>query len=276
MLRLQNDVLSVSLSPQGAGLSGAMRDGRAFLTPGRDCFPLLPLGNRVEGNRLVLDGQVYHFQPNTVEPLYLHGDGWLAEWQVISATATAARIALDQTQPAASPYIYHAEISVVLEAAALCVALSVTNSSDQTMPFGLGLHPFFPRSPATQVTAPARACWTEGAGHLPGRRGPLPAAANFTTAAALPQHRLNNAYEGWSGQARIDWPETRLRLDLTADPVFAHLMAYAPEDDASFFCLEPMTHLPNALALQGPQAMHLLPPGQSLSGRITFRLSDME
>ena len=107
-------------------------------------------------------------------------------------------------------------------------------------------------------------------------RGPIPASADFAKPAPLPPHRLNNAYEGWCGQARIDWPDTRLRLDLVADPIFAHLMAYAPEDDASFFCLEPMTHLPNALTRHGPRALHLLSPGQSLSGSIIFRLSDME
>ncbi|MES2435165.1 MAG: aldose 1-epimerase [Pseudomonadota bacterium] len=275
MLRLESDALTVSLSPQGAGLSGAMRDGRVFLGP-QPCFPLVPLGNRVEDNSFALDGHEFRFQPNTAEPLYLHGDGWLAKWQVISATTTSARLTLDQTQPTASPQIYHAEMAVVLEGAALSVSLSVTNHGAQIMPFGLGLHPFFPRKTATRITAPAQAYWSEGGGYLPHKRGPIPASADFNTPAPLPPHRLNNAYEGWSGQARVDWPDARLRLDITADPIFAHLMVYAPEDDASFFCLEPMTHLPNALALLGPRALHLLSPGETLSGSITFRLSDME
>lgn len=67
-----------------------------------------------------------------------------------------------------------------------------------------------------------------------------------------------------------------LSVSLSPQGADAHHMGYAPEDDASFFCLELMTDLPNALALQGPQALHLLLPGQSLSGSITFRLSDME
>lgn len=275
MLRLENDELSVNLSPQGAGLIGTTRDGRGFLGQ-QACFPLIPLGNRVQGNAFALEGQVYHFQPNTPEPLYLHGDGWLAEWQVVATCATSARLTLNQTQPAASPHIYHAEMAVVLQGAVLAVTLSVTNQAARTMPFGLGLHPFFPRSAAIQVTAAAQAYWTECAGHLPGQRGPIPASADFSTTAPLPPHRLNNAFEGWVGQARIDWPETRLSLTMTADPVFAHLMVYAPEDDASFFCLEPMTHLPNALATHGPRALHLLAPGETLSGSITFRLSDME
>lgn len=275
MLRLQNAALAVSLCPDGAGLRGEMRDGRTFLGP-KPCFPLVPLGNRVEGNSFALDGQLYRFAPNTAEPFYLHGDGWLARWQVAASSAMRAHLVLDQTQPAASPHVYRAEMSVTLKRAALAVALSVTNRGARVMPFGLGLHPFFPRSPATRVTAPAQAFWSEAAGHLPGTRGPVPANADFTSAAPLPQHRLNNAYEGWRGRARIEWPETGLRLDLRADPIFAHLMAYAPADDASFFCLEPMTHLPNALALQGPQALHLLAPGQTLSGRITFHLSDLE
>jgi aldose 1-epimerase len=275
MIRLETELLAVSLSPQGAGLTGAMRDGRVFLGP-QACFPMLPLGNRVQGNGFELNGSSHSFQPNTAEPLYLHGDGWLAEWQVARASASSVRLTLEQTQPAASPQIYHAEIGVALAGAAMTVTLSVTNRGAAVMPFGLGLHPFFPRNAATQVTAPAQGFWSEGAGYLPQTRGPVPASTDFTTPAPLPSHRLNNAYDGWSGQARIDWPDSRLSLTMTADPVFAHLMVYAPEDDTSFFCLEPMTHLPNALALQGPQALHLLSPGQSLSGSITFRLSQME
>lgn len=275
MLRLASARLTVDLSPEGARLTAALRDGRGFLAP-QACFPLLPLGNRVEGNGFVLNGRHHRFQPNTDEPFYLHGDGWQRPWQVIAASDQRVRLAMAQTAPAASPHVYRAEMTVALRGSTLAITLGLVNHGPEAMPFGLGLHPFFPRSPATRVTALAKAWWAEGPGLLPAARGALPASADFTRPAALPDHRLNNAYEGWSGLARIDWPETRLRLEMTADPLFAHLMAYAPAEDKSFFCLEPMSHLPNALALQGPQALRILAPGQGLSGRIIFRLSDLE
>lgn len=276
MINLENEFLTAELALKGAALTAKLRDGREFMAPGHDCFPLIPLGNRVEGNGFTQDGQEYRFTPNTDEPYYIHGDGWLAEWQLEENTTTSARISLDQPEPAASPHIYRAEISVILEGMALHVRLWVSNQGDHAMPFGLGLHPFFPRSAGTLVTFPAQAFWTERAGYLPGEREQIAPENDFSAPNEIPQHRLNNAYEGWTGTARVDWPESRLRMDLTADPIFAHLMVYAPEDDQSFFCLEPMTHLPNALAVSGPQGMHLLPPGGSLSGVVTFRLSDME
>ncbi len=47
------------------------------------CFPLLPFGNRLEGNEFFFNGQSFHLEPNMLpEPLYRHGDGWLGWWDI--------------------------------------------------------------------------------------------------------------------------------------------------------------------------------------------------
>ncbi|MBB6468014.1 aldose 1-epimerase [Aminobacter lissarensis] len=285
-VELENDCLSLRLSTTGgAVVDGRTRDGRRFLRRHDDgafevlrsaCFPLFPIGNRVEGNGFELAGKSYRFKPNTAEPNYIHGDGWLAKWNVADASATRVRLVFEQPRPVNSPYIYRAVQTITLDGATVTLALSVTNLGNETLPFGIGFHPYFPRTEATRFMAPAAAWWTEREGYLPGVRTPIPDSADFKTPRRLPRRRLNNCFEGWSGQARIVWPEVKLAADIAADPVFSRYMLYAPEDDASFFCLEPMSHTPNALALAGPDALHLLASDETLAGAFSITVSDCE
>lgn len=283
---LSNDRLSLRVSPRGgAVVDGATRDGRPFLRPfsgdGFDvlrsaCFPLVPVGNRVEGNFFELRGRRHAFTPNTAEPHYLHGDGWLADWAVDEKSAAHVTLAFEQAWPEKSPHVYRAVQTISLAGDAVRLSLAVTNRGTETMPFGIGFHPYFPRTDALRLFAPAETWWTERAGHLPGVRTPIPESSNFSVARQLPHRRMNNCFDGWNGRARIALPEMHLSADVAADPMFSHYMLYAPEEDQSFFCLEPMSHTPNALAMSGAGGLHLLAPGETLSGAFSITISDWE
>ncbi|GAA4131429.1 aldose 1-epimerase [Aminobacter aganoensis] len=285
-ITLENDRLALRVCAQGgAVLDGVTQDGRPFLRPYAGgafdvlrsaCFPLVPIGNRVEGNGFELRGKCYRFQPNTAEPSYIHGDGWLAEWSVEDTSSVHVRFALQQLRPANSPHAYRAVQTVAIDGATVRLELSVTNRGKEALPFGIGFHPYFPRTEATSLMAPAATWWTEREGYLPGVRTPIPVLADFSAPHRFPRRRLNNCFEGWSGEARIVWPEVGLAADIAADPVFSRYMLYAPEDDTSFFCLEPMSHTPNALTLAGPAALHMLAPGEALSGGFSITVSNLE
>ncbi|WP_395449369.1 aldose 1-epimerase [Aminobacter sp. UC22_36] len=285
-VELEGERLALRVSLKGGAVDdGQTSDGRPFLRRHGDgafdvlrsaCFPLVPVGNRVEANSFELGGKSYRFTPNTAEPNYIHGDGWLAEWNVEDASTTHVRLAFGQLHPVNSPHIYRAVQTITLDGATVTLALSVTNLGSETLPFGIGFHPYFPRTDATRLMAPAMAWWTEREGYLPGVRTPIPDSADFVTPRRLPRRRLNNCFEGWSGQARIIWPEMKLAADIAADALFSRYMLYAPEDDCSFFCLEPMSHTPNALALAGPESLHLLAPDETLAGTFSITVSDCE
>jgi len=277
-LELANERLSLRVSEQGgAVVDGHTSDGRPFLRPYRGeegafdvlrcaCFPLVPLGNRVEGNSFEMRGKHYCFEPNTEEPFYIHGDGWLGRWTVEDKSGTEMTLSFAQVEPGKSPHVYQAVQSIELDAATLHMKLSVQNCGTEALPFGIGFHPYFPRSAGTKLTAPAPSWWTEGADTLPKVREPVSETADFSLLRELPVRRLNNCFEGWTGRAEIVWPEMRLGATIAADPVFSRYMLYAPEEDRTFFCLEPMSHTPNALAMAGPDGFHVLAPGETLSG----------
>lgn len=278
-LDIANDRLRVGIATQGGVLTYAETlDGRAFLrgrAQGDDptqsaCFPMLPLCNRVGGNGFAFQGADYTLAPNSSDPLYLHGDGWLADWSV--AAHCPDQVQLDLHHRGDGPFAYHASQHIALHDNRLTLRLSITNDGAAPMPFGLGFHPYFPRQGATACFN-ADAWWQAGAGHLPvNRQSPVPEAVDFSTPRPLPDRTQNNAYETWDGGASIHWPAQGLSLDLQADPLFGALMLYAPDDDSSFFCLEPMTHLPNALNMPGQPGMQVLTQGQTLCGTITMTI----
>lgn len=288
LIALENDRLALRVSTQGgAVVDGYTSDGRpllrAALKPGEAfdvlksaCFPLVPIGNRVEGNGFYLGGKHYAFEPNTDEPFYIHGDGWLGEWTVEDASDTELRLSFEQTQPANSPHIYRAVQTIRLSDATLSLHLGVESRGAEAMPFGIGFHPYFPRTAGTLITAPANAWWTEAPNHMPVARQAIPENADFSKPRTLPPHWLNNCFEGWNGRARIVWPETGLSAEIAADPIFSRYMLYAPDSDPGFFCLEPMSHAPNALAMAGPAGLHVLAPGEVLSGGFSITVSNLE
>lgn len=280
VLKLQNDVLTAGISPQGGAVTElATRAGLDVLRPLRGpfdprkaaSFPLVPIGNRVAGNRFVHDGAVHALRPNDTEPYYLHGDGWISDWTVEAASDRQITLALVIDAPRFGPHRYHAQQVFTLDGARLQMDIAVQNRGDAALPFGIGLHPYFPNDGA-EITFTARRFWTEGPGHIPEAPQDTPAHADFGAPRALHDLALNNAYEHWDGRARIRWP-SGLTAELTADPVFSTLMVFAPADDRSFFCLEPMSHLPNALGHYGPDGMAVLAPGQRLAGRVSIAIT---
>ncbi|STQ42767.1 Aldose 1-epimerase [Ewingella americana] len=93
---LTNPLLSLKVSTHGGSILQlvAHRDGHdlPLLRPAKvspdtpplqsGCFPLVPFGNRVNGNQFEFNGTRYPLKPNTDwDDHYLHGDGWLQEWR---------------------------------------------------------------------------------------------------------------------------------------------------------------------------------------------------
>jgi aldose 1-epimerase len=174
---------SVDLDRRGAVISGfrwrkrdggegtVMRDGA-----GHDgdplmasCFPMLPFCNRARDNRFISDGADYRFAPNqSWDRHYLHGDGCLSRWNVVDQSDTSVTFGMRYDGGLASPYVCSAEILYRLHDEGLTVTLAARNEAPQTLPFGLGLHPYFALTPHTTLQAAATGWFAEEAELLPG------------------------------------------------------------------------------------------------------------
>lgn len=289
--RLESDLLTVEINTMGGAIvSGRMRDGRPFLSGatenpggrvahGAACFPLVPLCNRVEGNEFAFGGKSYRLEPNSSGPLYLHGDGWLADWRLVRSKKHEAVLRLDKEATDGSPWAYRAEQGFEVRGPSLGLVLSVANLGREPMPFGLGFHPYFPRTPQTTLLAPARGWWTERDGGLPGELRPVAAGeGDFSMPRPLPESRLERSFEGWTGAARIVWPETRLGVEIQADKQLDRCLIFAPGPSRDFFCVEPMSHSPNALSKVDDdlQGMRVLGPGERLQVSMAITVFEAE
>jgi Galactose mutarotase and related enzymes len=238
------------------------------------CYPLVPWSNRITDGGFTHEGKRVVLPRNRDDDAYpIHGTGWQRPWRVDRVAPDAAVLSLEDATDGA--YHYRARQAYYLEADTLRIELSVTNTGDAALPFGLGLHPFFPRHGSVRLHAPARTAWRNDDRNLiPVARDAVPPAWDFSFAPILPPGGLNNAFQGWPGHARIRWPREGLRLDITAD-VDTYIL-YVPEGEA-FFCFEPVDHPVNAVNLPGGAAAHgmtVLAPGQALARSFAFRVSE--
>ncbi len=281
--------LSLRVSTRGGSILGFWKDGDGrrvpLLRPARtvdadapdaSCFPLVPFGNRITGNRFVFEEVEYTLRPNTEwDAHYLHGDGWQASWHIGRQTETFIEMSFEQSG-GTTPYEYLASQSFTLDDDSLTVALQVENRGRQTLPFGLGWHPYFPLTPQTKLEACAEAFWTEAEGWLPGEQTNIPTDLDFSAAAGLPHRWVNNGFENWNGRGRISWPEYGVALSMEADQIFRHAFLFLsdttfdPEFKRDYFCFEPMTHLADGHNLPGLGGLTALARGETLSG--SFRL----
>lgn len=241
--------------------------------PDMACFPLLPFSNRIGGGRFVFQGREVTLATDPGSPHRIHGHGWSTPWGVEAVTDDALRMSF--THRADDwPWSYRAAQTVALDNEGLTITLDLINDADSDMPAGLGLHPYFVKTPGSRVTADVRSVWENDDTILPCRNRPLPPAWDFRHGVTMDRMALDNGFTGWNGSATLDRPQEQLRLTMLADGPASHLIVYAPAEEP-YLCLEPVTHMTDALNRpQEPDAgVVALPSGERLSLTVRFILS---
>ncbi|MDE1183278.1 aldose 1-epimerase [Paraburkholderia sp.] len=224
------------------------------------CYPLLPYSNRIGGGHFSASGRRVEVPRNRDgETLPIHGDGWLANWEVADVVEReSVRLTLDRRD--GKPYAYRATQTYALDGPTLVITLDIENTGRDALPFGLGIHPYFVRDASTELSAAAGGLWLSGGDWLPTRHVQAPPAWQFGVAYPLPDSIVNHAFTEWSGTASVVWPKRRLSLTVSADTDYYVLYTPPGED---FFCFEPVDHPINAVNLPGGGVAH----GMTLLGR---------
>src|SRR3546814_13149788 len=119
------------------------------------------------------------------------------------------------------------------------------------MPAGLGLHPYFPRTPGCRLTTPVSQMWATDAEVMPTALVTPAAGADPNGGLQPDRIALDNCFTGFSGRAVIAWPERGAELTLEADPALAFLAVSTPPG-AAFFFPEPVSHRPDPVNLAAP------------------------
>lgn len=236
------------------------------------CYPLVPWSNRIADGGFTHGQHRVDLSPNRDDDPYpIHGSAWQRPWSVETRDARTARMTLEDRLPGG--YAYHATMRYALANGVLDVRLRVINTGEATLPFGIGLHPFFPRHGGVRLHAPATGVWlNDGHGPMPTEHVAPPPAWDFATEAPLPDAGLNHAFTGWTGRATVEWPDKRMKLHIDAEDHVYVLYVPAGED---FFCFEPVDHPIDAVHLPGgavANGMTELARGTSMERRFLFRV----
>ncbi len=210
-------------------------------------FPLVPFSGRIASGEFAA-GNVAVVLPATpsVDPEHaIHGDGWMAAWDVIEHNVAEIRLRYDH--PAGAwPWEYRSEQHFQLTATGYRHSISVQNLSDTPMPAGLGLHPYFPRTDAS-IDTRFTTRWAVGANRLATHTEPV-APTHIWFDDTLIDHGFDRSD---TGAISISWPSHILTMTPNAD--LPHTVIYIPPGE-DFFCVEPVSHLANAINM--PRCPH--------------------
>ena len=241
-------------------------------------LPLVPWSNRVSGGGFEHRQRFYPLQPNREsEPCPIHGEGWLQAWEVMVHDACGLEMRLDSVNFRGSPYAFVATQSYRLLPDGIQQTLTVTHKGASTLPYGLGQHPWLLRTPETRVQAAVKGVWLSGADRLPTQH--LSAREHWDLQAGIPAYGqlIDNAFTGWSGTARIEWPDAGWALNLhqvDASPDSC-LLVFRPESGPSF-CVEPVTHPIDAVHLPGQPGLRWLGPQESMTLDLRWTFERLE
>lgn len=229
------------------------------------CFPLLPYSNRIAHHRFDWQGQRHELAANVADsPHSLHGLGWQRAWQVAQAADAAATLTLEHRPDADWPFAFSARQAFDLTAQALTITLSLTSTDDRTQPVGLGLHPYFPKRAGSQIALNVARRWEADATVLPTHPVPWPGIEG-----PVASFGFDHCFDGWDGVATIR--DDRFALVLRAPA--RHAVVFTPATKP-FFCVEPVSHVNNAVNRPDPLAegLRALAPGETATLAMTLEV----
>lgn len=220
------------------------------------CFALLPYSNRLGYRRFRWHGVDHTTQPNFEDsPHSLHGVGWQRPWDIVSSSAAEVVLRYRHAADADWPFAFEARQYIHLTPQLLRAQLVFDNLADIAQPVGLGWHPYFPKRARSRLHVECEGRWDKDAAQLPVRK-----VAQAGIDADVRHLDYDHGFDGWRGAARIRDEAMSLQLSSSLDRV----VVYTPAQ-YDYFCVEPVSHVTNAIHMADPLAHGLrsVAPGAS-------------
>jgi aldose 1-epimerase len=237
-------------------------------------FPMVPWCNRIPHGRLVFGDRMVELPINTQDsgvPSAMHGLAYDRPWRV---EGDAVAIQGDGELP----WAWSASQRFTVDGDAVRLEMTVRNDSDEPMPAGVGIHPWFDASQPTggmRLHVPADRIYPS-AGNIP-TGDPVPVGEGSDLRALVsPPWGLDAVFTGLTSHvADVEWPARGLRCHLTYSPAGDHFVVAAFENLGAV-ALEPQTHGTDGyrrLRDGEPGAISVLPPGGELVLEVGFEFS---
>lgn len=229
------------------------------------CYPLVPYSNRLGFRRFRWKG-VDYTTPSNFEgsPHSLHGVGWMRPWDIVSSSAVEVVLRCRHAGDADWPFAFEARQYFTLSPGAMSVQMVFTNNAEIAQPVGLGWHPYFVKRPRSRLHIDLAERWDADVTQLPIRKVAQPGIDSDVV-----HLDFDNCFEGWRGPARIR--DEKFSLQLTSS--LPYLVVFTPQD-RDYFCVEPVSHVSNAIHMPDPAAHGLrsVAPGESIDAAMKLEV----
>ena len=243
-------------------------------------FHMLPYSNRIKDGRFSHAGVDVQLEDS--ENHAIHGALRKQPWRLTEQTKNSASAEYDSRKDGKInwPWPIQATINYTLTNQTLISQMTLTNLGKDSMPAGMGWHPYFCRTVAganPRLTIVADAVYPDTKGDcLPtGAAISLPAQLDFSDARDLdPDQRIDHCLAGFTSPATIAWPDAGIEMQMHASKNCTHLVLFNP--DAAFFAVEPVTNANDGINLtaKGVDAgIVTLQEGQSLVAEMKLQLT---
>jgi aldose 1-epimerase len=229
-------------------------------------FPLVPYSNRLGYCKFRWKGHDHTTRRNFDDsPHSLHGVGWQRPWEIVSSSVLEVVLRLRHDGDADWPFAFEARQYFTLTPQSMSVQMVFTNTTEVAQPVGLGWHPYFPKRARSRLHVELSDRWDCDATQLPTRKVAQPGIDSDVA-----HLDFDNCFEGWTGPARIR--DEKFSLQLTSS--LPYLVVYTPQD-RDYFCVEPVSHVSNAIHMADPAAHGLrsVAPGESFEAAMKLEVA---
>ena len=236
------------------------------------CFPMAPYCGRIKNASFKFKDQTINLPVSEgFEPNAIHGQCWNNPWEVDEQDKTSVKLSYIHL-PDAWPWGYITYLTIELEENCLWFRLSIRNLSDQPMPCGIGLHPYFMKNEDVSLSTSTDEVWLTK-DDLPQKKVEATGTWSLKQNKKLSEFICDHNFVGWNGQATIKWPKENIQLNLTADEIFQNTVLFCPNDE-NFFCFEPVSLVADGfnLASNGDKTTGImaLEPYDMMCGTVKF------
>lgn len=246
-------------------------------------FIMLPWCNRIRGGLLQFGGDTFTLQTTKDDGTARHGDVRRRQWNIESLSDSAIVMTLHSRDYADMnwPFTFSARAEYRLEGADFIWELALRSEDERPFPAGFGHHPYFVRPEgenAPQLTVPCSRYYQLTDFMPAGESLPIRADLDFRQPRLLGQSEINDVLTGRQPDepSRIVYPQSGLTLEMHSDPLFVHILLFAPEGKP-FFAVEPMTNVSDGFNLYAQgipgSGVFVLHPGESQSATVRLNAS---
>lgn len=258
-ITLTNDSVSLILDHENGCAINALSllvDGqwKQILRTGEDgegSFVMLPWTNRIKDGRFSIDGEEHQLRTNHPDGTSIHGIGRDYGWGIADRSPYSARCVFDSrlVDDANFPFDFGAVMRVEIDEGVIDIDLELTNLGNETMPCGVGHHPFFYRALDHGEDELSIRAGVDGRYpctlQIPdGAMVDEDASRGFRGGGPIGNPDLDDVFGGFDGTAELVWSRSGVRCVIECSEAFGHLVVYTPRSAKVEASMEPAPPLP--------------------------------